>query len=69
MQIPIVVGKVMKYIPLPIKDDNNIDILFDVLSLHQELSNINLYLEVEININKNHTNITPHRGNKSHIIH
>nr|KAJ0194061.1 hypothetical protein LSAT_V11C800437790 [Lactuca sativa] len=38
---------------------NDVEIMFDVLSLHQELSNIDLYLEVEVNGNKNHTNITP----------
>ncbi|XP_023765763.1 uncharacterized protein LOC111914214 [Lactuca sativa] len=56
---PSVVGKVMKYIPLPIKDDNDVEIMFDVLSLHQELSNIDLYLEVDVNRDKNHLNITP----------
>nr|KAJ0225671.1 hypothetical protein LSAT_V11C100032430 [Lactuca sativa] len=52
---PSVVGKVMKYIPLSITDDNVIEIIFDACSLHQELSNIDLYLEVEVNGIKNHT--------------
>nr|KAJ0225558.1 hypothetical protein LSAT_V11C100032350 [Lactuca sativa] len=52
---PSVVGKVMKYIPLSITDDNVIEIMFDACSLHQELSNIDLYLEVEVNCIKNHT--------------
>lgn len=36
------------------KDNNGVDIIFDVLNLHQELSNTDLYLEVEVNYNKNH---------------
>nr|KAJ0189856.1 hypothetical protein LSAT_V11C800389420 [Lactuca sativa] len=52
-------GNVMKYIHLPIKGDNDVEIMFDVLSLHQQLSNIDLYLEVEVSGNKDHTNITP----------
>ncbi|CAH1454284.1 unnamed protein product [Lactuca virosa] len=56
---PSVVGKVMKYIPLSITDDNDVEIMFDAFSLHQELSNIDLYLEVEVNGIKNHTEITP----------
>nr|KAJ0206620.1 hypothetical protein LSAT_V11C500279080 [Lactuca sativa] len=64
---PSVVGKVMKYIPLPIKDDNDVEIMFDVLSLHQELSNIDLYLEIDVNGNKNHMDITP-RTQESDLI-
>ncbi|CAH1444993.1 unnamed protein product [Lactuca virosa] len=33
--------------------------MFDAFSLHQELSNIDLYLEVEVNGIKNHIEITP----------
>ncbi|PWA46395.1 MuDR family transposase [Artemisia annua] len=46
---PTVVGKVMRYVPLPIADDNDVEIMFDVFSLHQELSSIDVYLEVQIN--------------------
>lgn len=49
----------MNYIPLQIMEENDVEIMFDVLSLHQELSNIDIYLEVEVNGNKNHTEITP----------
>lgn len=56
---PSVVGKVMKYIHLSITDDNDVEIMFDAFSVHQELSNIDLYLEVEVNGIKNHTEITP----------
>ena len=48
-------GKMMKYIHLPITDNGDIDIMFDALSLHQELSNIELYLEVQTNEPKHHT--------------
>lgn len=44
---PSVVGKVMRYIRLPINDNDDIEIMFDALSLHRELSNIDLYVEVE----------------------
>ena len=37
----------MKYIPLPIMDDDDIEIMFQVLNVYQELSTIDLYLEVE----------------------
>lgn len=46
---PLVVGKVMKYIPLPIKDNDDVHIMFDMLSRYKELSNFELYLEVEDN--------------------
>nr|KAJ0188636.1 hypothetical protein LSAT_V11C900486020 [Lactuca sativa] len=59
LKYPSVVGKVMNYIPLQIMEENDVEIMFDVLSLHQELSNIDIYLEVEVNGNKNHTEITP----------
>ncbi|XP_023771148.2 uncharacterized protein LOC111919790 [Lactuca sativa] len=41
------IGNVVKYIPLPIKDNDDVGIMFDVLRVHQEVSNIDLYLEVE----------------------
>lgn len=41
------IGKVIKFVPLPIKDNDDIDIIFDVLTIHQELSTVDLYLEVE----------------------
>lgn len=37
----------MKYIHFPITYDDDIDIMFQVLNLYQELSTIDLYLEVE----------------------
>ncbi|XP_071690011.1 uncharacterized protein [Rutidosis leptorrhynchoides] len=44
---PSVVGKFMRYVALPIKDDDDVEIMFDALDLHPELSNIDLYLEVD----------------------
>ncbi|XP_023741643.1 uncharacterized protein LOC111889720 isoform X2 [Lactuca sativa] len=41
------IENVVKYIPLPIKDNDDVGIMFDVLRFHQEVSNIDLYLEVE----------------------
>nr|KAJ0202552.1 hypothetical protein LSAT_V11C500263430 [Lactuca sativa] len=41
------IGNVVKYIPFPIKDNDDVGIMFDVLRVHQEVSNIDLYLEVE----------------------
>nr|KAJ0210772.1 hypothetical protein LSAT_V11C400215000 [Lactuca sativa] len=41
------IGNVVKYIPLPIKDNDDVGIMFDVLRVHQEVSNIDLYLVVE----------------------
>lgn len=40
-------GKMMKYIPLPITDNNDIEIMFQILNVYQELSTIDIYLEVE----------------------
>ncbi|KAI3699312.1 hypothetical protein L2E82_43544 [Cichorium intybus] len=54
----------MKYIPFPIKDDNDVEIVFDVFSLHDELSNIDLYLEIEMNGNKNHIEVAPRTQEK-----
>ncbi|OMO91744.1 MuDR family transposase [Corchorus olitorius] len=45
---PSVVGPVLKYITIPIKDDDDVDIMFDALTKHDELSNVDLYLETEI---------------------
>ena len=44
---PSVVGQILKYIPIPIKDDDDVDIMFTALFKHLELSNIDLYLESE----------------------
>ena len=44
---PTVAGTVMKYIPLHINDNNDVEIMFDVLTRHKKLSNIDLYIEVE----------------------
>lgn len=44
---PSVVGKILKYIPVPIKDDDDVDIMFDAIVKHSELSNIDLYLDFE----------------------
>ena len=44
---PSVVGKMMKYIPIPVEGNDDVSIMFDVLSLHPELSNIDLYLEIQ----------------------
>ncbi|PWA43780.1 hypothetical protein CTI12_AA532470 [Artemisia annua] len=40
-------GKMMKYIPLPITDNNDIEVMFQILNVYQELSTIDIYLEVE----------------------
>ncbi|GJW41445.1 Clp protease regulatory subunit ClpX2, mitochondrial-like protein [Tanacetum coccineum] len=40
-------GKRMKYIPLPITDNDDIKIMFQILNVYQELSTIDIYLEVE----------------------
>ncbi|OMO88979.1 Drug/metabolite transporter [Corchorus olitorius] len=48
VKYPSVVGPVLKYIAIPIKDDDDVDIMFDALTKHDELSNIDLYLETEI---------------------
>ena len=44
---PTVAGKVMKYISLHINDNNDVEIMFDVLTRHKKLSNIDLYIEIE----------------------
>ena len=44
---PTVAGKVMKYISLHINDNNDVEIMFDVLTRHKKLSNIDLYMELE----------------------
>lgn len=41
------IGKVTKYVPLHIKDDDDIDIMFDVVSVHEGICNLDLYLEIE----------------------
>nr|XP_043608744.1 uncharacterized protein LOC122580536 isoform X2 [Erigeron canadensis] len=41
------IGKVTKYVPLHIKDDDDIAIMFDVVSVHERLCNLDLYLEIE----------------------
>ncbi|OMP12227.1 MuDR family transposase [Corchorus olitorius] len=45
---PSVVGPNLKYIVIPVRDDDDVDIMFDALTKHDELSNIDLYLETEI---------------------
>nr|KAJ0220147.1 hypothetical protein LSAT_V11C200089660 [Lactuca sativa] len=37
------IGNVVKYIPLPIKDNDDVGIMFDVLRVYQEVSNIDLF--------------------------
>lgn len=44
------IGKVIKYIPLPIKDNDDIKIMFSVIKLHQEVSTLDMYLEVGDNL-------------------
>ncbi|XWS11717.1 hypothetical protein CRYUN_Cryun37aG0023300 [Craigia yunnanensis] len=45
---PSLMGQIMKYISILIKNDDAMDIMFDAIARHPELSNIDLYLEVEI---------------------
>ncbi|XWS24325.1 hypothetical protein CRYUN_Cryun28dG0091700 [Craigia yunnanensis] len=45
---PLVVGQMLKYILIPIEDDDDVDIMFDAIARHPKLSNIDLYLESEI---------------------
>ena len=45
---PSVVGQMLKYILIPIKDDDDVDIMFDDIARHPKLSNIGLYLEAKL---------------------
>ena len=45
---PSVAGQILKYIPIPSKNDDDVDIMFDAIARHLELTNIDLYLEIEI---------------------
>ncbi|PWA74118.1 MuDR family transposase [Artemisia annua] len=55
---PTVAGKVMKYISLHINDNNDVEIMFDVLTRHKKLSNIDLYIVVE-DIEQRHEEMAP----------
>nr|KAJ0224725.1 hypothetical protein LSAT_V11C100037040 [Lactuca sativa] len=49
------IGNIVKYIPLPIKDNDDVGIMFDVLRVHQEVSNIDLYLEEPPHVDRGET--------------
>ena len=44
----IVQSSMIKYIRLTIVDDNSVDIMLEIPSIHPSISNVELYLEVEL---------------------